>query len=237
MIYRVLSILLLTTSLIFGFDLTYKNYNSFLSKYVCNNGVAYSKLAGDKSVEALSKEFSSLSRAEYDKCNETDKITYLINVYNFFTILLIKQNYPVTSIQKIKKPWDTDFVPLFGNKVSLNHIEHEVLRKQFDEPRIHFALVCAALGCPPISPTAFVGEKLNQQLNKVAKTFLNDKAKNRAEGNKLFLSKIFEWYGEDFKKKHGGYKQYVIAMLGLTGKYSVKFTNYDWNLNEVSGCK
>ena len=237
MTYRVLSILLLTTTLIFGFDLTYKNYNSFLSKYVCNNRVAYSKLSKDNITEVLAKEFSSLSKAEYDKLNEANKIAYLINAYNFFTILLIKHNYPVTSIRKIKKPWDTKFITLLSEKVSLNHIEHEVLRKEFDEPRIHFALVCAAIGCSPISNTAFIGEKLDQQLYKVAKAFLNDKAKNRVEGNKLFLSKIFEWYGDDFKKKHGGYKQYVISVLDLKGKYTVKFTNYDWNLNEISECE
>ncbi|MFC1476439.1 DUF547 domain-containing protein [Fibrobacterota bacterium] len=237
MLYKALPITLLIGTLAFSFDLTYKKYDEFLAKYVCNNGVVYSKLSKDNITDVLAQELSSLSKAEYDKLNEANKIAYLINVYNFYTILLIKQNYPVTSIRKTKKPWDTQFVPLFGKKVSLNYIEHEVLRKQFDEPRIHFALVCASIGCPSISDKAFIGSKLDQQLDEVAKTFLNDKAKNRVEGNKLFLSKIFEWYGDDFKKKHGGFKNYVISVLGLKGKYTIKFTNYDWNLNEVSDCK
>jgi len=191
----------------------------------------------DNVTDVIDKELASLTKVEFDKLKETDKIAYLINVYNFYTILLIKQNYPVSSIRKIKKPWDTPIVPLFGKKVSLNHIEHEILRKQFKEPRIHFALVCASIGCPAITDEAYIGDKLEKQLDRAAKVFLADNGKNRIETKTLYLSKIFEWYGDDFKEKYGGYKEYIIQLLKLSGDYKIKFIDYDWNLNEVSGCE
>ncbi len=236
MIPRILTAVLFLISVTTGFDLTYKNYNDFLGKYVCNKGVAYAKVAKDNSMDALAKKLSSLSKGEYDKLKESDKIAYLVNVYNFYTILLIKQNYPTTSIRKIKKPWDIKFIPLFGTNVSLNHIEHELLRKLFPEPRVHFALVCASIGCPEIAEQAFVGSKLDKQLDTAAKKFLADNKKNRIESKTLYLSKIFEWYGDDFKAKYGGYKEYTIKLLKLSDTYKVKFVEYDWNLNEVSGC-
>ncbi len=236
MVLKILTGVLLLISLTTGFDLTYRNYNNFLGKCVCNQGVAYAEVVKDKSTESIAKELSSLTKSEFDKMQDSDKIACLINIYNFYTILLIKQNYPTTSIRKIKKPWDTKFVPLFGKTVSLNHIEHEILRKQFTEPLVHFALVCASIGCPEIAKRAFVGSKLDQQLDTAAKKFLADTKKNRIESSTLHLSKIFEWYGDDFKKKHGGYKEYIIKLLKLSGSYKVKFVDYDWNLNEVSGC-
>lgn len=236
MIQRIVITLLLSYGLLPGFDLTFKTYDDFLGKYVCNQGVAYAKVVKDNVTDAVDKELASLTKVEFDKLKEKDKVAYLINVYNFYTILLIKQNYPVNSIRKIKKPWDTPIVPLFGKKVTLNHIEHEILRKQFKEPRIHFALVCASIGCPEIFSEAYIGQKLNMQLDKAAKKFLTDRKKNRIESKTLYLSKIFEWYGDDFKEKYGGYKEYIIQLLKLSGDYKIKFIDYDWNLNDVSGC-
>lgn len=237
MIQRILIIMIILNGLTFGFDHTYKTYDNFLKKYVCNKSVAYAEVAKDNVTDGISKELSSLTKGEFGNLKDIDKIAYLINVYNFYTILLIKQNYPISSIRKIKKPWDTPIVPLFGKKVSLNHIEHEILRKQFKEPRIHFALVCASIGCPEIAGETYIGQKLNMQLDKAAKKFLTDNKKNRIESKTLYLSKIFEWYGDDFKGKYGGYKEYIIQLLKLSGDYKIKFIDYDWNLNEVSGCE
>ncbi len=226
---------ILTTA--FCYDPAYKEYNSFLQKYVCQNGVAYIKIIKDTVLtRAVMDSFSNVSKKEFDAFSESDKIAFIINLYNFYTIVLIKNNYPTESIRSIKNPWRRKFVPLRGELVSLDYLEHELLRKQFNEPRIHFALVCASLACPPLSNTAYTGAKLDQQLNVAAKAFLNDKTRNRVENSTLFLSKIFEWFGDDFKQKYGGYKNYVVTVLGLKGKYSVTFLDYDWSLNEVSNC-
>jgi hypothetical protein len=235
---QVSTILLLIISLTFSFDKTYKSYDAFLRKYVCNGGVAYSKLINDPAVATISKELSSLSRTDYDKLSEADKIAYLINVYNFFTIVLIKDNYPLkTGIKDIKGPWDKKYISLFGQKVSLNHIEHDILRKKFNEPRIHFALVCASKSCPELLNEAFTGEKLNQQLDNVATIFLTDKKKNYYKDSKLYISKIFSWYGKDFNQKYGSYQNYINKVLGLNEKYKVVFLKYDWSLNEVKSCE
>jgi hypothetical protein len=199
--------------------------------------VIYRELVKDTAAAAVEKQFASVTSTQYDAMNGNDRIAYLINVYNFYTLLLIKGHYPVKSIRDVDKPWDTKFVPLFGDRVSLNHIEHEILRKQFNEPRLHFALNCASAGCPALAREAYTGGQLDRQLDNAAKVFLSDTTKNRIDGTKLKLSKIFQWYGADFKAKYGGYERYVKQVMELDGTFRVSFTEYDWNLNEVQSCE
>ncbi len=221
-----------------SFDKSYATYDAFLQKYVCDNGVAYSKLLKDPFVKDIEREFSSLTKADYSAFSEEEKIAYLINAYNFFTILLIKDNYPLKNgIRDITSPWKKKFVPLFGEVVSLDHIEHEVLRKEFDEPRIHAALVCASKGCPALLNRAFLGRTLNEQLNQTVKLFLSDPQKNVYKDGVLYLSKIFQWYGKDFNKKHGSHVAYIQKELAIKKKPKVSYLKYDWTLNEVDGCK
>jgi hypothetical protein len=118
--------------------------------------------------------------------------------------------------------------------MSLDNIEHDTIRKKFNEPRIHFAVNCASIGCPSLLQEAFVAENLENQLNMAAKNFLQNKSKNYVKANTLHLSKIFKWYGGDFDKKYGGFKSYIIKSLNLSGNdYDVEFNEYDWNLNEL----
>ncbi len=213
----------------------YRNYNVFLQEYVCAKGVDYARIIQDSALAAPIKELASVTESAYSSFTEQEKIAYLINVYNLFTIDLVARNYPLkTGIKDIDKPWGTAFVPLFGKKVSLDYIEHDLLRKKFTEPRIHFALVCASKGCPALSNRAFVDENLEAQLSAAAKKFLTDPAKNRVEGKTLKVSQIFKWYGGDFDKKYGGYQNFILQTLGLKGKYPVKFLEYDWQLNSAS---
>lgn len=221
----------------FGFDNTFESYGEFLKRYVCKGGVAYGQLGSDPIVNEVSKEFSSLTEVEFKAMKVNSQVAFLINAYNFFTIVLIKDNYPLKNgIKDIKNPWDKKFIDLFGKKVSLNHIEHNLLRKQFDEPRIHFALVCASKGCPELVNEAYTGRSLSWQLDQAAKKFLSDRDKNYQENGKLYLSQIFKWYGKDFNKRHGGYVNYVNKVLGITDKQKVKFLEYSWKLNEVFNC-
>ena len=237
MILKTVFVLLFIITAAFSSDSAFTDYSALLQKYVCQSGVVYSKIVKDTSlIRLIINSFSNVSKKEYDALSKSDKIAFLINMYNFYTIVLIKNNYPTESIRKIKNPWTRKFIPLWGEQVSLDYLEHGILRKQFNEPRIHFVLVCASKACPPLSNSAYTGAKLDQQLDTAANAFLNDKTRNRVENNTLFLSKIFEWYGDDFKQKYGGYKNYVITVLGLKGKYGVKFLDYDWSLNDVSNC-
>ncbi|MCR9203068.1 MAG: DUF547 domain-containing protein [Halobacteriovoraceae bacterium] len=154
---------------------------------------------------------------------------------------LIIDNYPLKSIKDIgslfSSPWSKEIVFLFEEKLTLDNIEHERIRKNFKEPRIHFAVNCASMGCPSLATTPFIPTKLNEQLEKAAKNFLLNKKKNfyDRKKNTLFLSKIFKWYGSDWKKMKS------ISFLRLVEKYipeakgknpEVEYLDYDWSLNE-----
>ncbi|MBD3392955.1 MAG: DUF547 domain-containing protein [Chitinivibrionales bacterium] len=219
-----------------AFDPAYPMYSEILSEYVCDAGVDYAALVQDAALDPVQKEFTSLTRQMYETLGREDRIAFFANLYNFYTLKLIAGHYPVKSIKEIDKPWAREIVPLFGDSVSLDHVEHQIMRKQFDKPRIHFALNCASLGCPALRDEPYVGNRLDAQLESAAKAFLTDTARNRIEGNTLVLSKILKWYGGDFKKKYGGYEEYVKKVLGITGKVKVRFLDYDWDLNDADSC-
>ncbi|MDC1175377.1 DUF547 domain-containing protein, partial [Bacteriovoracaceae bacterium] len=125
-------------------------------------------------------------------------------------------------------------ISLLGKKVTLDNIEHDMIRKDFDEPRIHFAVNCASIGCPSLLSEAFTFNQIEQQLEKATKLFLNDKSKNYIKDNKIYLSKIFKWYGEDFNSKHGSFINFVSKYLKTINpkkNNDVEWTSYNWDLN------
>ncbi len=172
--------------------------------------------------------------------SKDEQIAYWINVYNAYTVKLIMDNYPVESIKKVKggvpfinSVWDIDFITIEGITYSLGNIEHGILRKNYDEPRIHFAVNCASTSCPNLLNEAFVAEKLDAQLDKTAEVFLYDNTKNVIGSEKLELSKIFTWYKSDFTK-HGSLKDYIQQYVkeDISSK-KISYLKYDWNLNDV----
>ncbi|MBK8397084.1 MAG: DUF547 domain-containing protein [Leptospiraceae bacterium] len=234
----ILFIMLMATP-VFGFDHSHKTFDSILKKYVSNGRVDYKSLKSDSSLKIYLDSASSVTKAEYNSYSKEQKLSFLINAYNAFTIQLILDNYPIKSIRKIGilplAAWKKDFFKLLGEERSLGWIEHEKLRKDFDEPRIHFAIVCASIGCPPLINEAYVPEKLEIQLQTVMTQFVNDNTKNRydLESNTLYISPIFDWFQEDFSKKGSLVDFIQVSMkskIGIDPK--IKYTNYDWNLNE-----
>lgn len=190
---------------------------------------------------------------EYNTWTRDRKLAFLINAYNAFTIKLIVDNYPVKSIRDIgglfKNPWKIEFIPLLGEKYSLDHIEHQMIRKKgvFDEPRIHVALVCASIGCPALQNSAYTADTLPAMLEKALNGFLADTTRNRFNVRKkrFELSSIFDWYGEDFEEKYGSLKQFLIihaesftadpnALFMIRNEdFSIDFLDYDWDLNAL----
>lgn len=227
------------------FDQTHKKWNQILHQYTVKkiNQVyfKYKELKKHESIlTAYLNELESLSKQEFSTFNQNQKLAFWINAYNAYTIQIIEKHYPLKSIKDISSgwfssgPWKLKFINLFGEKISLDHIEHGTIRKKFNEPRIHFAVNCASVGCPSLLQEAFTAVKLDTQLEKAAKNFLQNESKNYVKGNTLYLSKIFKWYGDDFDKKYDGFKNYVTKTLNLPQKdYKVEFSTYDWNLNEV----
>ncbi len=171
--------------------------------------------------------------------SETDKIAYWINAYNAFTVKLIMDNYPLKSIKDIgdgmpmiNSSWDIKFFKIGDVDFDLNTIEHEILRKKFEEPRIHFAINCASFSCPKLRNEAFESNRLNQQLEEQAKEFINNPDKNIINKEETKLSKIFSWFETDFTKKttiKTFIKQYHSA---FNDQNDIQYIGYIWTLNE-----
>ncbi|OEK08072.1 hypothetical protein A8C32_15415 [Flavivirga aquatica] len=207
-------------------------WNTLLQKHVSNQGnVNYKAFKNDRKL--LSTYITTLSQnMPNTSWAKEDKLAYWINAYNAMTIDLILRYYPLKSIKNIKKPWDQRFWKLGDKWYNLNEIEHEILRKM-NEPRIHFAIVCASFSCPKLQNKAFSALNLEEQLTTSTKQFLNDTKRNNISNNTLELSKIFKWFSSDFTKN-----QSLIQFLNkytsvqISDKAKKHFKDYDWSLNE-----
>ena len=225
------------------FDQTHARFTGVLTNFVKDARVNYAALkAHPQDLNRYLDQIAAVSKAEFTKWSEPGQIAFLANAYNACTLRLIIENYPVKSIKDIGSfsngPWDQPVVRLFGETLTLNTLEHKILRKDYAEPRLHFALVCAAKGCPPLRGEAYVATRLNEQLDDQAKQFLATPDKNRVDvaSQTVYLSPIFKWYGGDFEKKSGSVlaalKPYWPVKVVATDDFKIRYTGYDWSLNE-----
>ncbi len=216
-------------------------WNALLKKYVADNGLVNYK--GFKKEKHSLEEYTVLLSKNPPSKNWTrnEQLAYWINAYNAFTVLLIIEHYPVKSIKEIggnipmiNSVWDIKFFKIGELDFDLDTIEHDILRKQFDEPRIHFAINCAAISCPRLRNEAYSAIELEEQLEEQTIFFINNSTYNLISSNKVKLSKIFDWFKSDFTKN-----QTIFEFLE---KYvSFKFNNgvileyfeYNWKLNEI----
>ena len=207
-------------------------WNKLLGKYVSATGkVNYKGFKSER--PALAAYLQSLAaNPPADAWSRAEKMAYWINAYNAFTIDLILDNYPVSSILKLDggKTWDVKRITLGGKKYGLNQIENEILRPQFKDPRIHFALNCAAQSCPPLYNKAYTAKNLERALEQRTRQFINDIKYNSLTSAKASVSKIFEWYAVDFGDLKSFLNQY--AAVKLNDNATIVFGEYDWDLNE-----
>jgi hypothetical protein len=180
-----------------------------------------------------------------DALGRDDAFAYYLNLYNAATIDLVLENYPgIDSIKDIGgffgNPWKIEFITLNDKKVHLDHVEHEILRPTYKDPRLHFAVNCASLGCPPLHDKPFEGDSLDATLDELTRQNMADPAHTRLEGDDLYVSKVFDWFGEDW-----GGKEDKVAFVR---KYSsparateidrvgdsldLKYSDWDWTLND-----
>jgi len=204
-------------------------WDQLLRNYVSKTGkVNYKGLKGEKG--RLDTYIKLLSENKPNgEWSRNEQLAYWINVYNANTVKLILENYPLKSITDLGKPWDKKFILVGKTVYTLNQIENEIIRPVFQEPRIHFAVNCAAKSCPPLLNEAFTSEKLNSQLQKQTQAFINSSSNSISTG-KIELSKIFEWYGEDFGDLAAFVQKYTQTTIRENAK--VSFKEYDWALNE-----
>jgi hypothetical protein len=213
-------------------------FDALLKDHVKDGAVDYTALRKDTRLDSYLASVSAIDPASIR--DRDDRLAHWINVYNAFTLKLVVARPDVKSIREIgaggSGPWDSVWIPLGGRRYSLNGIEHDVIRKDFDEPRIHFALVCAARSCPPLRSEAYTGDRLVVQLESNARRFLLDTTANRydAATNTLYLSQLFSWYGDDFRARYGSAAAYVLSVMGLNPPKppTVRYLTYDWSLND-----
>lgn len=206
-------------------------FQSLLQKYVTAAGkVNYKGLKKDRA--ALETYLKELNKAVPDKTWSTNaSMAYWINAYNAFTIKLIVDNYPVSSITKLHggKPWDVKWIELGGKKYSLNNIENDIIRPQYKDARIHFAINCAAVSCPPLANTAFTEANINALLTTRTSAFINSSS-NEISAASIKVSKIFEWYKTDFGNLTDFINKYSKSKVNSTA--TITYNDYNWDLNE-----
>lgn len=207
-------------------------YNDLLQKYVSKDGkVDYKLLLQDESWNKLVIDHNALIPQE--KWSDDRLKSYWMNSYNINTIDLILKNYPLKSINDLDKPWDTKFITIGDQQYSLNDIEHNILRKIFVDPRIHFGINCASFSCPNILNRAFYPNTVDIMLEKSTFAFMSDGDKNEISEKKIKISKIFEWFAEDFQKGNSSVIQFINNYTDTEIKEDAKveFMDYDWSLN------
>jgi len=219
-----------------------------------STGVDYQGMSRDhQQLKGYLQSLSSIKQSQFDQWSKDTQLAFLINAYNAWTVELILTAWPnLKSIKDLggflRSPWSKKFIPLLNKKRSLDAIEHELIRGsgRYNDPRIHFAVNCASIGCPALRSEAYHADRLNQQLDEQTRLFLSDHSRNRLDGNTLKLSSIFKWYRGDFEKgwmKFNALEDFLIAYSNalslspaMTKKLhakaiDIKFLDYDWRLN------
>lgn len=247
-----------------SFDHTHAAWDTLLRKHVglINDGRAsqfnYKDVAQERAaLTAYLQSLSAVTPAQYASWSKTQQYAFLANAYNAFTVEKILTRYPnLNSIRDFGivfgNPWKDRFFTLLGKPQHLDGIEHEVMRAPgaFDDPRVHVAVNCAAVGCPMLGNRAFTSERINAQLDELFMRFMSDRSRNRynAQTKTVELSRIFDWYGKDFEKGHRGLSSVndVVAKYAdqladapddraqlRSGQVPIRFLEYDWSLNDV----
>jgi hypothetical protein len=171
-----------------------------------------------------------------------ERFAFYINAYNAWTIKLVLSGYPgIESIKDLgsifQSPWKKKICRIGGDVVSLDHIEHDILRPKFKDPRVHFAINCASISCPPLMSQPFRGSTLDRQLDDATRAFINNPERNYLKGNTLYVSRIFKWFGKDFDYDIVGffltYADDHLKKELEAKKQTVKvsYLSYDWSLN------
>jgi len=215
-------------------------FAGLLEKYVKNGVVDYNGFKREET--RLDQYLKILEKTDTKNLSQNEKFAFYINAYNAWTIKLILTGYPgVKSIKDLgsifKSPWKNQIARIDGGVVTLDYIEHDILRPRFKDPRVHFAINCAAKSCPPLRSEPYRADILDQQLDEMAQAFINDPRSNRLEGQTLYVSSIFKWFREDFnddvvvffiKYAQGDLKN---RLEDRKSRLKVAYLDYDWSLN------
>ncbi|MDT8446372.1 MAG: DUF547 domain-containing protein [bacterium] len=244
---------MLTTPSLYAFDHQHRALARLLETAVVPAGastqVDYGWLQDHSGpLEEYLSQLEQVPANEFKQWSRPQQLAFLINAYNAYTLQLILSDYPeVASIRDLggwfSSPWEQERFLLLGEIKTLGAIEHQWLRARYSEPRIHFAIVCASVGCPALSKEPYQATHLEQQLEAAKRKFLGDVSRNRYDPlqDRLYLSKIFDWFAQDFEQSAGSVAAYVADSLGhndaerkhlISGAVDIHYFDYDWSLNQ-----
>jgi Protein of unknown function, DUF547 len=243
-----------------GFDHAYTAWDGLVKKHVKwlpdnkQSRVDYAAFAKDRAeLKQVLDAMSAVPKAEFDGWSKDQRMAFLINAYNAFTVEVILTKYPdIKSIKELgsfnRGPWKNEFFTLLGAKHHLDWIEHEELRPKYGDPRVHAAVNCASIGCPALRNEAFTAAKLDAQLEDGMIRFMGDRTRNRVADGKLQVNAIFKWFKEDFEKGQKGFSKVEDVFAKYATQLSdkpeeqaalkakslpVTYLEYDWSLNAV----
>jgi hypothetical protein len=243
-----------------SFDHGYAAWDGLVKKYVKwlpdnkQSRVDYTAFAKDRAeLKQVLDAFSAVPKPTFDGWSKEQRMAFLINAYNAFTVEVILTKYPdLKSIKELglfnRGPWKNEFFTLLGAKHHLDWIEHEELRPKYGDPRVHAAVNCASIGCPALRNEAFTAAKLDAQLEDGMMRFLGDRTRNRVADGKLQVNSIFKWFKEDFEKGQKGFSsvedvfaKYALQLSDKADEQAaikakslpIAHLDYDWSLNVI----
>lgn len=225
--------------------LSHQQWQTFLNKYLVSSEdqqLVHYQQVDDADKTSLTLYTKMLANIDPRKLNRTEQMAYWINLYNALTVITILNHYPVESILDIRSslfspgPWKKEIINISGFWLSLNDIEHRILRPIFKDPRVHYALNCASIGCPNLNPQAFTSQNLNELLEQSAYDFINSDKGLFIDDIEVRLSKIYDWYRRDFGDTREGlmihFNEYLEKKLTINQLGNIEY-QYDWTLNEA----
>jgi len=259
-LFLLLAGLLLGASAWAEIDHNYSAWDGLVKKHVKwlpdnkQSRVDYASFKADRAeLKKVLDSFSALPKSEFDAWTKPQQMSFLINAYNAFTVELILTKYPdLKSIKDlgsfVQSPWKKKFFKLLGEERHLDWIEHEQLRPNYADPRVHAAVNCASIGCPALRNEAFTAARLEAQLDDGMLRFMGDRTRNRVSDGKLEVSSIFKWFREDFEKGQKGFARVEDVFAKYAAQLSddpaeqgrlqartlaVNHLDYDWSLNAI----
>lgn len=244
-----------TAPLVEDFDHTHARWTAVLEERVVGDRFDYAGLREDRGpLDAYITDLRVVSPAQLASWTREQRYAFWINAYNAHVIQLVMDNYPLDSIKDLgglfSPVWKKRYIQLErlhpegkDRALSLNDVEHEILRPRFRDARVHAAINCASIGCPPLRNEAFVADRLDAQLDDQVRKWLADPARNQYDrgSRTLRVSEIFDWFEEDFERDAGSVAKWIaryapeaeVEWLRAQGKLRIQYLDYSWKLNEA----
>jgi len=241
-IYAFLAVLFIASGTAWSRDpVDHRPYEYLLGKYVSDGRVDYQGIQREE--DLLDQYLTIIENVDTDRLTKDGQFAFYINAYNAWTIKLVLSGYPgINSIKDLgtlfRGPWKKRICRINGKVLTLDEIEHEILRPRFNDSRVHFAINCAAKSCPPLISVPYREETLNRQLDESASAFINNPARNRIEDTTLYVSAIFKWFRSDFNNDIAGFVlRYAqgdlkVRLETVGDRVRIEHLDYDWSLND-----